>query len=107
MITLTDKAVSKVKQLMVGEGKEGYGLRVAIKGGGCSGFQYGLVFEEAPGEKDKVVEIDGLKVFLDDMSQLYLNGTSIDWVESLEGSGFKIDNPQSTGSCGCGESFSV
>jgi iron-sulfur cluster assembly accessory protein len=107
MITLTDKAVSKVKQLMVGEDKEGYGLRVAIKGGGCSGFQYGLVFEEAPGEKDKVVEIDGLKVFLDDMSQLYLNGTSIDWVESLEGSGFKIDNPQSTGSCGCGESFSV
>jgi iron-sulfur cluster insertion protein len=107
MITLTYKAVSKVKQLMVGEDKEGYGLRVAIKGGGCSGFQYGLVFEEAPGEKDKVVEIDGLKVFLDDMSQLYLNGTSIDWVESLEGSGFKIDNPQSTGSCGCGESFSV
>ncbi len=107
MITLTDKAVSKVKQLMAGEGKEGYGLRVAIKGGGCSGFQYGLVFEEAPGEKDKVLEIDGLQIFLDDMSQLYLNDTSIDWVESLEGSGFKIDNPQATGSCGCGESFSV
>ena len=107
MISLTDKAVQKVKQLMTAEGKEGFGLRVAIRGGGCSGFEYGMTFEEAAGEKDKVLEFGGLKVFLDDMSQLYLNGTSIDYVDSLAGSGFKIDNPQSSGSCGCGKSFSV
>jgi iron-sulfur cluster insertion protein len=107
MINLTDKAVEKVKQLMSAEGKEGYGLRVAVKGGGCSGFEYGLTFEESAGEKDKVLEHSGLKVFLDDMSQLYLSGTSIDYVDSLAGSGFKIDNPQSSGSCGCGKSFSV
>ena len=107
MINLTDKAVEKVRQLMSAEGKEGYGLRVAVKGGGCSGFEYGLTFEESAGEKDKVLEYSGLKVFLDDMSQLYLSGTSIDYVDSLAGSGFKIDNPQSSGSCGCGKSFSV
>ena len=107
MINLTEKAIDKVKQLMSAEGKDGYGLRVAVKGGGCSGFEYGLTFEEAPGEKDKVLEYAGLQVFLDDMSQLYLNGTSIDYVDSLAGSGFKIDNPQSSGSCGCGKSFSV
>ncbi|MBD3868325.1 MAG: iron-sulfur cluster insertion protein ErpA [Acidobacteria bacterium] len=107
MVNLTDKAVEKVKQLMSAEGKEGYGLRVAVKGGGCSGFEYGLTFEESAGEKDKVLEVSGLQVFLDDMSQLYLNGTSIDYVDSLAGSGFKIDNPQSSGSCGCGNSFSV
>lgn len=107
MISLTEKAVEKVKQLMTAEGKEGFGLRVAVRGGGCSGFEYGMTFEEAAGEKDKVLEFEGLKVFLDDMSQLYLNGTSIDYVDSLAGSGFKIDNPQSSGSCGCGKSFSV
>lgn len=107
MVNLTDKAVEKVKQLMSAEGKEGYGLRVAVKGGGCSGFEYGLTFEESAGEKDKVLEVSGLQVFLDDMSQLYLNGTNIDYVDSLAGSGFKIDNPQSSGSCGCGNSFSV
>ena len=107
MINLTDNAVEKVRQLMSAEGKEGYGLRVAVKGGGCSGFEYGLTFEESAGEKDKVLEYSGLKVFLDDMSQLYLSGTSIDYVDSLAGSGFKIDNPQSSGSCGCGKSFSV
>lgn len=107
MVNLTEKAVEKVKQLMSAEGKEGYGLRVAVKGGGCSGFEYGLTFEESAGEKDKVLEVSGLQVFLDDMSQLYLNGTSIDYVDSLAGSGFKIDNPQSSGSCGCGNSFSV
>jgi iron-sulfur cluster assembly accessory protein len=107
MINLTDKAIEKVKQLMIAEGKEGFGLRVAVKGGGCSGFEYGLTFEESAGEKDKVLELSGLQVFLDDMSQLYLNGTSIDYVDSLAGSGFKIDNPQSSGSCGCGNSFSV
>ena len=107
MITLTDRAVAKVKQLMIAEGKEGYGLRVAVRGGGCSGFEYGLTFEEAAAEKDKVLELSGLQVFLDDMSQLYLDGTSIDFVDSLAGSGFKIDNPQSGGSCGCGNSPSV
>ena len=107
MITLTDRAVEKVKQLMIAEGKEGYGLRVAVRGGGCSGFEYGLTFEEAAEEKDKVLELSGLQVFLDGMSQLYLAGTSIDFVDNLAGSGFKFDNPQSAGACGCGNSFSV
>lgn len=107
MLQLSDKAVDKVKQLMAAENKEGYGLRVAVQGGGCSGFQYGLTFENEQKSSDQVLEFNGLKVFVDSMSHLYLEGVKIDYVDSLAGSGFKIDNPKSTGSCGCGSSFSV
>jgi len=107
MMQLTPQAVTKVKQLLSAEKKEGYGLRVAIQGGGCSGFQYGLTFENEQQPTDQVLEFDGLKVYVDAMSQMYLQGVKIDYLETLQGSGFKIDNPNSSGSCGCGHSFSV
>jgi iron-sulfur cluster assembly accessory protein len=107
MLQLTDKAVSKVKNLMAKESKQGFGLRVAIQGGGCSGFQYGLSYEEREGADDQVLEFDGLRVFVDRLSLPYLEGVEIDYVDSLQGAGFKIHNPRATGSCGCGSSFSV
>jgi iron-sulfur cluster assembly accessory protein len=107
MLKLTDKAVEKVKELMAKENKEDHGLRVAVKGGGCSGFEYGLFFEKDKQEDDQVYEFDGLKVFVDAMSVSYLDEVTVDYVDSLSGTGFKIDNPKATGSCGCGSSFSV
>ncbi len=107
MIQVTEKAVQKVKELLVAEKKEGYGLRVAIHGGGCSGFQYGLTFEQAQKPNDHVLDFDGLRVYVDAMSGMYLDGARIDYIESLEGNGFKIDNPKATGTCGCGHSFTV
>ena len=106
MLQMTDKAVAKVKEILATENKEGYGLRVAVQGGGCSGFQYGLTFENAEKPNDQILEFDGLKVYVDAMSGMYLQGVNIDYVESLEGAGFKIDNPNATGTCGCGHSFS-
>lgn len=107
MVELTEKAVEKVKELIAAESKDGYGLRVAIHGGGCSGFQYGLTFENQERPNDQILDCNGLRVFVDAMSGMYLDGVKIDYIESLEGSGFKIDNPNSSGSCGCGHSFSV
>ena len=105
MIQLSDRAVSKVKELLTTDNKTGYGLRVAVRGGGCSGFQYALNFDNQESPNDNVLEFDGLKVYVDAMSGMYLEGVKIDYIESLEGSGFKIENPQATGSCGCGHSF--
>jgi iron-sulfur cluster assembly accessory protein len=107
VLQLTEQAVAKVKQLLASENKEGFGLRVAVQGGGCSGFQYGMTWEDEQKPNDRVLEFDGLKVFVDAMSELYLDEVKIDYVDSLEGSGFKIDNPKATGSCGCGSSFSA
>jgi iron-sulfur cluster assembly accessory protein len=106
MLQLTDTAVKKVKQLIAAENKEGYGLRVGVQGGGCAGFQYALNFDNEQRENDQVLEFDGLKVYVDAMSNMYLDEVSIDYVDSIQGSGFKIDNPKATGSCGCGHSFS-
>ena len=107
MIQVTERAVTKIKTLLENENKSGFGLRIAVQGGGCSGFQYGLSFESAEKPNDEVLEIDGLKVFVDAMSKDYLKEATVDYVESLQGSGFKIENPNSTASCGCGHSFSV
>jgi iron-sulfur cluster assembly accessory protein len=107
MIQITDAAVSKVKELLAAEEKDGYGLRVAIHGGGCSGFQYGLTFDNTERPNDQVLDFNGLRVYIDAMSGMYLQGTQIDYIDSLEGSGFKIENPNTSGSCGCGHSFSV
>ena len=105
MIQMTDTAVGKVKELLSAEDKAGFGLRVAIHGGGCSGFQYGLTFENAEKPNDQILDFNGLKVYVDAMSGMYLDGVKIDYVDSLDGSGFKIDNPNATGTCGCGHSF--
>lgn len=107
MLTMTDQAVAKVQELLAKDDRAGYGLRVAVKGGGCSGFQYGLTWENEQKENDSILEFSGLRVFVDAMSNLYLDGVRIDYVDGLVESGFKIENPNATGTCGCGNSFNV
>jgi iron-sulfur cluster assembly protein len=104
MLTLTQTAMEKVKSIMSERGEDG-GLRIAVIGGGCSGFQYQMSLDKQPAADDQVIEQDGLRVFVDTRSMLYLNGTTIDYVDGLSGSGFKFDNPNARGTCGCGESF--
>lgn len=106
-VTLTEVAAQKVVEIRGAEGiEEGYGLRVKVLGGGCAGFQYDLFFDEQS-DGDFVFESNGVTLFVDQMSNMYLMGTSIDYVEGLAGAGFKFNNPTATGSCGCGSSFSV
>lgn len=107
-LVLTDTAVSEVKKFMEAEnpGEQG-GLRVRVVPGGCSGFQYAMNIEEAPAETDEIFEKDGLKVFVDMFSATYLNGVEIDYVSNVMGSGFTFNNPNSSGGCGCGSSFSA
>jgi iron-sulfur cluster assembly protein len=104
---LTATASSKVKEFLAEQGKPEAGLRVRVVGGGCSGFQYQLALDETSSPDDKVFEQDGIKLFVDSKSILYLNGTEIDYEEGMMGSGFRFNNPNSTGTCGCGESFQV
>jgi iron-sulfur cluster assembly accessory protein len=106
-IELTPHAVDKVKEILAQQNPAPAGLRVSVVGGGCSGFSYQMNFENQTTPIDKVYEFDGLKVFVDQASLMYLNGTKIDFVESLEGSGFKFENPNVKTTCGCGSSFSV
>jgi len=108
MLNLTPKAVEMVKRMRDKEGLAAqFGLRVSVVGGGCSGFSYQMNFESQSNPIDKVYEFDGLKVFVDQASLMYLNGTKIDYVETLEGAGFKFENPNVKTTCGCGSSFSV
>lgn len=107
MVTLTEKAANQFKTLIKQEGKENYGLRVGIEGGGCAGLSYKFTFAEKPEEKDKVFEQDGIKIFVDIKSYLYLNGMEIDYHSDIMSSGFSFKNPNAKNSCGCGTSFSV
>ena len=104
MLTVTERAVAKLKDLMVKEGMQDQGLRVRVMGGGCSGYQYELAFD-TPREGDKVIEQEGIRVVVDPKSFLFLAGTEIDYQEGLMGGGFAIKNPNAKGSCGCGQSF--
>ena len=107
-ITVTDTAVAKLQEVMAAKGLAGAGLRVFVRGGGCSGLQYGMAFEAEGGDaEDHVFTAQGLTVFIDPISIEYLQGADIDYVESLMGGGFKIENPNAQRSCGCGSSFSV
>lgn len=106
-INLTPAAVTKVKEIMAQQNPVPAGLRVGVVGGGCSGFSYSMSFENAAGLMDKSYDFDGLKVFVDATSLMYLNGASIDYVETLEGAGFKFENPNVKNTCGCGSSFNV
>ncbi len=106
-IELTPKAVEKVKEILTRQEPQPQGLRVSVVGGGCSGFSYQMNFENESNGIDKVFEFDGLKVFVDQASLMYLNGTKIDYIETLEGAGFKFDNPNVKTTCGCGSSFTV
>ena len=108
-VTITPGAGVEVKKFMEQEGvtSEQGGLRVSVQPGGCSGFKYGLLIEERSAEDDVVVDQEGVKVFVDPFSAQYLNGVTIDYVTSMQGSGFTFKNPNSTGGCGCGSSFSA
>lgn len=106
-LKLTDKAVQQAKALLARENLDGYGLRVAVISGGCSGFSYGLDFEKEAKPGDVVLETDGLKVYMNESSAKHLKGTTIDYVSGLQGAGFKFINPNATATCGCGTSFSA
>jgi len=106
-VSLTPNAVSKVKEIMGQQNPVPAGLRIGVVGGGCSGFSYSMSFENGPGVMDKVFNFDGLKVFVDATSAMYLNGCTVDYVETLEAAGFKFENPNVKSTCGCGSSFSV
>jgi len=107
MVQLTETAVTKVKEILDTQEPKPAGLRIAVVGGGCSGFSYSMAFETSPGMLDKTYSFDGLKVFVDQASLLYLDGAEVDFVESIEGSGFKFNNPNVKSTCGCGSSFSA
>lgn len=106
-LQMTETAVSKVKEVMTQQDPQPTGLRIGVVGGGCSGFSYQMAFENQPTPMDKVIEFDGLKVYVDQTSLMYLDGTQVDYVESLEGAGFKFNNPNVKTTCGCGSSFST
>ena len=106
-INLTPTAINKVKEIMAQQTPVPAGLRVGVVGGGCSGFSYSMSFENQAGMMDKQYEFDGLKVFVDATSASYLNGATVDYIETLEGAGFKFENPNVKSTCGCGSSFSV
>jgi iron-sulfur cluster assembly accessory protein len=106
-VILTDNAIVKVKEIMAQQNPVPAGLRIGVVGGGCSGFSYNMSFENAQGMMDKTFTFDGLKVFVDATSVMYLNGCVVDYVETLEAAGFKFENPNVKSTCGCGSSFSV
>jgi iron-sulfur cluster assembly accessory protein len=106
-VRLTDSAVSKVREIMATQDPLPAGLRIGVVGGGCSGFQYSMSFENQSGMMDKVYDFNGLKVFVDATSLMYLNGCVVDYVETLEAAGFKFENPTVKSTCGCGSSFQV
>ena len=108
MITFTDKGAEKVREFLAGQSGdvETSGLRVGVRGGGCSGFQYALAFDSQR-DGDEVFEDHGLKILVDRPSLPYVRGAIVDYVESLQGAGFKVDNPNVIAACGCGSSFRV
>ena len=108
MIQLTERAVKEVRRILSEQRlPDETALRVGVKGGGCSGFSYTLGFDDSMGDLDQTWEFDGIKIVCDPKSFLYLNGTQLDFEESLMGRGFKFGNPNASKTCGCGESFSV
>jgi len=108
MINVSETAAAKISELLTEENKGGSGLRVFVQGGGCSGFQYGLMIEEnGQGVGDLVFESHGVKLYVDPISVRYLKGAEVDFVDTITGGGFTIKNPTATSTCGCGQSFSV
>lgn len=106
-VKLTPKAVEMVRKMHAKEGLGAeYGIRISVVGGGCSGFQYQIKFDEQK-DGDRVAEFDGMRVYIDDFSLPYISGTTLDFVEGLHGAGFRFDNPRASRTCGCGSSFSA
>jgi iron-sulfur cluster assembly protein len=108
-LTVTPVAAAEVRRFIEVEGvaPDRGGLRVSVQPGGCSGFKYGLLIEDESAEDDFILDADGFRIFVDPFSAQYLGGTTIDYVSSMQGSGFTFKNPNSTGGCGCGSSFSA
>jgi iron-sulfur cluster assembly accessory protein len=109
MINVTEAAAEKIQELLVEEQKLGAGLRVFVQGGGCSGFQYGLLIDEGEGDEstDQIFEVNGVRLFVDPISLRYLRGAEVDFVDNNMGGGFTIKNPNAKSTCGCGSSFSA
>jgi iron-sulfur cluster insertion protein len=107
MITLTEKAAAKVREIRESENLGEQGLRLRVIGGGCSGFQYDLFFEDEVNDMDEQYESGGIRLYVDMISQQYLDGVEVDYVEGLHGAGFKFQNPNAKSTCGCGSSFSA
>ncbi|PHR91119.1 MAG: iron-sulfur cluster insertion protein ErpA [Robiginitomaculum sp.] len=105
-ITMSESAATKINAIMAKQGKTQF-LRVAVNGGGCSGFQYAFDFADVPNEDDLIIERDGARILIDEVSQEFLKNSEIDYVNELIGAAFKIHNPNATASCGCGTSFSI
>jgi iron-sulfur cluster assembly protein len=105
MIQLTENAIGAVSRFIENAGKPVLGLRIRVDGGGCSGFQYGMKLEESAAEDDQILDIGGLKILVDPASLPLLDNVTVDFLDGLEGSGFKFENPNATQSCGCGKSF--
>lgn len=104
-VTLTQPAAEVVRSIMIEKNVQGYALRLFISGGGCSGYQYGLAFDSNTREDDLVIETDGIKLVVDEVSIKYLQGATVDYVDGITASGFKISNPNAASTCGCGQSF--
>jgi iron-sulfur cluster insertion protein len=105
VIQITEAAATKVNELMDRDDRVGFGLRLKVVGGGCSGLQYQLMFDDQLGEWDQEDEQLGVRVLVDSKSAVYLMGATVDYIDDLNGAGFKIENPNATSTCGCGESF--
>lgn len=106
MVNLTDIAAQKVGEFLSGQEQADAGLRVAVRGGGCSGFQYQLALDEQR-EGDRIFDHEGIRIIVDEMSLRYVDGSTVDYTESLMGSGFQVNNPNVVAACGCGSSFRV
>lgn len=106
-IVLTEPAAEEIKRIQEIDSKKGWALRLGVQGGGCAGLTYALNFVEQPKEDDNVFDIEGVKVAVDPRSYLYLNGMTLDFSKDLLGGGFKFNNPNAAGGCGCGTSFKV
>ncbi len=107
IITVTEAAAGKIRELLTEENKAESGLRVFVQGGGCSGFQYGLMIEEGGGVGDQLFESNGVRLFVDPVSISYLKSAEVDFVDTITGGGFTIKNPNATSTCGCGSSFTA
>ena len=106
-ITVTEAAAGKIRELLTEESKTESGLRVFVQGGGCSGFQYGLMIEEGGGVGDQLFESNGVRLFVDPVRISYLKSAEVDFVDTITGGGFTIKNPNATSTCGCGSSFTA
>ena len=105
VVSLTDAAVSKLQELTAAETNPAIGLRVYVYSGGCSGFRYGMMLEDAPTPEDRILDVSGIKVYVDGQSVDLLKGSQIDYVDTLMGAGFTVNNPNAVAACGCGSSF--